>query len=331
VAEPELRGAHQAEWLARLEREHDNLRASLSWCLQNGQVEKALRLGGALWRFWYWHGHLNEGRMWLEGALAAALGSVVSPAIRAKALNGAGTLASVQADYRRAFTLLEASLELWRELGDKRGVAITLNSLGSAMYDRGDFDSAFRNQEESLALAREIGDKWGIASTLNSLGELARCRGDYAAARSLYQESLALRQELGNKVGIAVCLHNLGYVAQHEQDASQASALFAEALSLAQEAGDMQSIAECLTGMAGVLVSRNQPVDAARLFGSAEAIFDSISAGLEPADRAERDRNLAAARKGQTDDAAFSAAWAAGRTMPLEKVVEFALENSIHA
>src|ERR687889_1684888 len=63
-AHPELKGANQLEWLERLEAEHDNMRAALSWALERKDVELALRLGGALGWFWSVRGYHSEGRRW---------------------------------------------------------------------------------------------------------------------------------------------------------------------------------------------------------------------------------------------------------------------------
>jgi non-specific serine/threonine protein kinase len=75
--EPELVGPRQAMSLERLEREHDNLRAVMQWLLGQQEAvqgrEMALRLGGALRVFWVVHGHITEGRHFLECALAVGV------------------------------------------------------------------------------------------------------------------------------------------------------------------------------------------------------------------------------------------------------------------
>lgn len=79
-AEQELGGPQQVGWLEQLEREHDNLRAAMRWSLEQGKardnLEMAWRLGNALRWFWQRRGHLNEGRIFLERALAGSQGSV---------------------------------------------------------------------------------------------------------------------------------------------------------------------------------------------------------------------------------------------------------------
>lgn len=105
--------------LERLQTEHDNLRAALSWALEpadrSGEhAESGLRIATALERFWLVYG-VSEGRGWLERGLS---GSGVSPRVRARALNQAGWIALFQGGQDRAVAMLEESLALFKELGD---------------------------------------------------------------------------------------------------------------------------------------------------------------------------------------------------------------------
>lgn len=69
AAKLELKRGGQSPWLERLQMEQDNLREAFRWMVAQGEVEGALRLGGALWHFWYTCGYSNEGRRWLEQAV----------------------------------------------------------------------------------------------------------------------------------------------------------------------------------------------------------------------------------------------------------------------
>jgi len=180
-AEPALTGAEQGTWLARLEGEHDNLRAALQWSRDSGESALGLRLAGALWRFWYVRGHLSEGRAWLDGLLALTTSDREPDvaAIRAKALTGAGVLANIQGDYDRATVLCEESLTLYRRLDDTRGPAVALNILGNLAMNQGAYARAVALSEESLALYRTLGDKRGMAVALNNLGVVLLHQGAY--------------------------------------------------------------------------------------------------------------------------------------------------------
>jgi non-specific serine/threonine protein kinase len=143
-AEPQLTGAQQAMWLARLDREHDNLRAVLRWAEEHEEHrEVGLQVAAALWRFWFVRGHYGEGRSWLEvfctpAPSGAGQSSIATVAVRATALEGAGNLAEMHGEYARATLLHEESLALRRGLGDERGIAMSLNSLGNMFQEQGD-------------------------------------------------------------------------------------------------------------------------------------------------------------------------------------------------
>ena len=167
-AEPQLRGARQGAWLARLEREHDNLRAALNWAIEGHSAAGAgLRLAARLVRFWMIRGYKFEGRQWLARALAQAENA--EPAERARALSGAGTLAASQGDYGQARPLFEASLALHQALGDVAESARVLTNLGNVAAHLGDYPRARALLEEALALRRGLKDLQGIATTLDGL------------------------------------------------------------------------------------------------------------------------------------------------------------------
>ncbi|MBI3975661.1 MAG: tetratricopeptide repeat protein [Armatimonadetes bacterium] len=285
-AEPELAG-RQEVWLNRLETEHDNLRAALKHSLRSEDAEAALRLGGALWRFWQVRGYWSEGRQWLEAALAAS--GRAPAALRGKVMTGAGVLAQQQGDYEQAKALSEGGMTLQQELGDEQGMAVSLSTLGNVAYHRGDYTAAQQLHEESLSYGRAVGnvhsvaaslvnlailadhqgtyekaaalcreslhlfreadDKRGSGFVLNMLGILASDQGDYTAARPLFEESLGIRRELGDRRGIAASVNNLGLVAREQGDYAAAQALYEESLAIRRELGDKQGIAASLSNL----------------------------------------------------------------------------------
>jgi len=319
-AEPALTGAAQGTWLARLEGEHDNLRAALRWSRDSGETVLGLRLAGALWRFWYVRGHLSEGRAWLDGLLALTTSEGPDAAVRAKALTGAGVLANIQGDYDHATALCEESLALYRGLHDARGAAVALNILGNLAMSQGAYARAVALSEESLALHREIGDKRGIAVGLNNLGVIVLHQGSYERAATLCAESVALNRELGDKRGISAALHNLGDVAREQGDYARASSLYAEGLALYQAMGNKEGVAGCLEAVAGAAYAQGQMERATRSYAAAEALRDAIGAPLTSTNRATHDQALVNARRA-LGEPAFAAAWAAGAALSMDQAV----------
>src|SRR5437588_174227 len=244
--EQKLRSAQQVIWLERLEREHDNLRTALRWLVEREEVEMALRLGGAMCQFWAMRGHLSEGRQSLEGILSGSNLETVSMRVRAKALNGAGVMAHTQGDYGQAKVLCQESLELFRKLGNRRGIASSINGLAFVAMVAGDYAAASGMFEESLVLFRELGDKWNLADTLYFSALAASFRVDQtdtAAARSMVEESLAISRELGDQRGLAYSLNLLGFVSLLQGEGAAACTLIEESLAIHKALGNRQGIA----------------------------------------------------------------------------------------
>jgi len=318
LAEAEPRSAERMRWLEQLESEHDNLRAVLQWSLESGEVVYGLRLAGALWRFWDVHGHLSEGRRWLDELLASK--SHAPALVRAKALRCAGLLALNQNDYERARTLLEESLALYRELGDQEGIAWVLNNIGNVALDQGDYERAVSLYNESLAYYRELDDKDGISRTLNNLAIVAAYQEDYDQSLSLFEESLVVHRELGYKDGIAQLLTNLGELTLRQGNYERSVVYYQEGLAMHWELGYKNGIAYCMEGLAAVTTNLGYPIQAAQLWGAAQKLRETIGTSLSSADYADYERHVATARA-QTNETEFARAWEKGRTTPLEQII----------
>jgi tetratricopeptide (TPR) repeat protein len=229
-AKGELSGPGQVEWLQKLEREHDNLRAALAWCRESGAGRTGLRLTASLWLFWYIRGHVREGERWLATVLA---GHPDRTSDRAEALRGRGALAYKQRRYDEAIAYFEESLSIFRELDDATGAGACLANLATAVQDRGELDRAMALQQEALTLRRGAGDDVGVASTLSNIGVLHYLKAEYEPAARLLEESLALYRSLGDTGSVAIALNNLGELALKRGRDANAAPLFREGLSLA--------------------------------------------------------------------------------------------------
>ncbi|HEV2461320.1 MAG TPA: tetratricopeptide repeat protein, partial [Ktedonobacterales bacterium] len=292
-AEPQLVGPEAPDWLHRLEREHDNLRAALGWARECGEVETGLRLVGAIWPYWEARGHLREGRAWVEGLLALEAAPLEaggggdeaaseSPAtatertgaarVWGRALFTGGRLALWQGEYAVAADWLEQAVALARRAGDWRTTALALNSLGLVAFDQGDRERAAAHVEESLALYREVGDRRGIGLELNNLGHVAVNRDDLERGEALHMEALALFREVGDRMDIALALNSLGVVAVYGGDLERGATLCAEALALWRQVGDQQGIVRALGSVGWVALKRGEVAQAEALIREALAL-----------------------------------------------------------
>ena len=333
--EPELMGPRQASSLARLEREHDNLRAALRWARECGDRTIGLRLGAALWRFWWTRGYLAEGRRWLDAFLGLAPGAEGLDPVRARALGAAGVLAAIAGAYDRATTLLDEALALRRALGDERGIAVTLGNLGGVAMKMGDYGRADRLFAEDLAARRALGDMWGIASALNNLAELARLRGDYQGAIARAAESMTFYERVGDASGVANVLHIQGGAALRQGAYDRAAAAFTRGLDLARAVGDKSDEADCPEGLAAVATGQTQSEHAVQLYGVAARLRDKGGLPLPPVDQTDYERAVSDARAARGNDR-FAVAWAKGvgahdaEGAPLDGIIAAVRKQTIH-
>jgi predicted ATPase/class 3 adenylate cyclase len=364
-AEPMLWGAEDAAWLNRLEQEHNNMRAALSWAIAHESAELALRLSGALQWFWFAWAYYDEGRSWLEQALVKE--DRASTAVRAKGLDAVGWLAHEQGDIDRATAAAEKGLKLsneagvgnvvvadlkhvlgetarqrgdydlamefydeglklYQEAGDRRGVAWSLGSLANAAGDRGDHEQAKRLYEEGLVLSRRLGGARPLGAYLLSLGYEFLLEGNLERAAELNEEAEALFRKQGRRGDLRHVLPNLGWVALLQGDHERAEDVHEECLVLCRDLGDRLTASESIEGLACTAWAKGEAGRASVLFGAAEALREAAGYQLAPRDRSLREPYLTAARS-QVGEAAWSEAWEEGRSMQFEDAIVYALED----
>ncbi len=247
-AEPHLKEVQQVLWWRQLEQEQENLRTALAWLIGQEEGELALCLSGALWRFWMIRGYWSEGWRWLEAALGLPQ-MQGRTARRATALYGAGELAH-RLGHPVARSLLEESVSIYRELGDKRGLTESLGEFGSILSAQNDLAAARTLLEEGLVLAREVGDSWLLANALRKVGEFMSYHYDYKSARLNLEESVALYRELKDQHALSSTLHELTEVTVFDGKVAQAAALALESLALARELDNGPDITRALYWLA---------------------------------------------------------------------------------
>ncbi len=276
-AEQGMTGPQQAVLLERLEQEHGNLRAAMQWSTSQAEGGKvmALRLGGALFSFWYGRGYFSEGRDFLERALSRS--DEVPAPVRAKALYAASQLQKVLGSLDRAEAFCEQSLALYRELGDAVGIASCLHLLADIAWERGNLTAARSLGEESLQLFREGRDITSVADVLHHLGTLAFEQGEYARGRDLLMESVTINRELGNTLPLADSLLNLARLYHASgSDVAQAHILLDESFALSREVGDKVVIAFCLNLWGMLALSEGDTARAASRIEQALALFQEM-------------------------------------------------------
>ena len=328
-AEPELTGRNQERWLDALSAEHDNLRAALHRAAEGGELETALRLGGALWRFWQMRGHLREGSERLSRLLELP-GAADHPEALAKALEAAGSIVYWMADFPAARSFYERALEIHRRLGNTRGVAEQLYNVTFTYRlpppPLTDLAKAQQLLEESLALFRDIGDEQGVAKVLWGLGNVRLIHGDADGALASSRESLELGRKLGDRYGQTWSLWLVGASALDSGDLVLASLSLREALRMLEEVGDTSGVPIILSELAAVAMTGGDAAHAVRLQAAAESVEDSIGTGLGRATSRREER--ARAVRNLVGDKDLAGVWDEGQAMTVEEAVAYALEEA---
>jgi tetratricopeptide (TPR) repeat protein len=318
-ADPEIMETADSTWLDVLDREHDNLRAALTWSRDTSDHDTLLRLAGDLALFWYYRGYLDEGRRWLDQALETPPDDA-SPRPRAWALACRGMLASVCGEMDRAAPLLTESFSWWEQTSDAYGYAIARSMLGGVYVSQGRYDEAIALFAPNRDYFRDNGHDNMHGHALFHLGLIAWVQGDDAHARVQLLESVEYFDRSGTPVDAIDPLRYLGLLACAAGDLDEAARRFREEWTRLRQRGSRAALAVGLADVATLATAREAWQAAVRLFAHAEALLQAEAAAFTLPARDHYERAHVRAREA-LGDAAYQASAVAGRALTLEQAL----------
>ena len=343
LAEPaaaELAGPGQLTWLDRLETEHDDLLAAMSWRADQGPPERALHLFWVTWKFWWLHGHTAQLARLVDDF--AANSARLPPPQRTIALSAAGFILIANGDQAKAETLFGQSLPLYRQVSGKFGVVLNATGLGVLGYLaalRRDYPRATDLLGKSQALLRHVSDNdltgydrlqhlMTIALVDNFLGQIRLSQGDNDAAARLFTDGLAVARRAQDRISLLISLYDLALSRQAQGDLAGAAGHLKEGLAIAAETGDETSAAYYLEGLAAVAGQQDNPQRAVRLLAAARSLLETNGSGWLHAyvPRVPHDGAVLAALRSRLGDAAFEQAQTWGASTGSRRAREYALE-----
>ncbi|PBC39575.1 protein kinase [Rhodococcus sp. ACS1] len=274
-AESDWVSPRQLEWITRLEREHPNFRSALRFCLsEQDDAEDGLRLAAGLFPFWLSRGHLAEGRLWLDRALASKM--VTPTEGRAKSLYLASVLAGMQGDIPAGETLLAKGNGIADGFDNDSMSALAGYATGCTALYSGKPSLAVVCFEKAIAEARGDGYIFCQIGSLLGLGLAFMLLDDSARAIHWYETMLAVTERHGELLYSGRASTVGGWALWRGGDPGRATAVLEQGLRQASRVDDPVGCARCLQTLAWIEADQCREDRAAVLLGAAESMWRDI-------------------------------------------------------
>ncbi len=217
------------------------------------------------------------------------------------------------------------SLDLFEKVGPTSGSALALVHLGQALFYQGQIDESGPVFEKSLGLGRQAESPRSsiCALSLNYLGEIAMLHDEFRQARELVDQSLRLSRSSGLSGCIELGCYSAGYLALENGELESAAFHFREGL-LQQSLKEDWCVLQILEAVAALMVVRNELLGASRLYAASEGLRESLRIPQWPVYEARYETSLAALKK-QLDGPTWTEVSQAGRALPLDQAILYAL------
>ncbi len=321
--EPGLYDSKQAIAVSILAREQDNLRAALTWAIEQNEVEIAQRMCGALGMFWEARTQFQEAHLWIDRVLQ--MSRHTPPAVHAKLLMAASRIALWEIDCERSREMAQQALALYEAVDDVVGKTLAIFQIGDTWHMQGEYALATRYFEESLQLQRQQENWRSYAFTLSRLGAMAILQGNFLQAWTWLSEAVILQREYSEPGLLNVTLVYLGVLALVQGDLQQSLNYLREGLLLAQQTGNRYMLGIDLIAFGCLLGTIQGPSSTARVCSGAEAILERLNTALPAAYRPLYAAYLGSI-KSLVDESAWEIWWAEGKLLSQEEIRMIALD-----
>jgi predicted ATPase/DNA-binding SARP family transcriptional activator len=289
-----LRGPEWLDWVTRLELEHDNIWAALTYARHAPDPDVAIRLGSSLGWYFSFSERVSEGRKFLELALELATDDA-PVALRLELLGCLCFLATEELDLDAAIEAGERALALAATdpaLVDTGSVRALLSL---ALARSGEERRAAELAEEARALSEAGGDQWE-AAVANIVGAMdAAVAHDVPTAAALSANAIRHAEAIRCVPGLLPATLLEAWVAEQRDDPEAAIAAYGRVIELAKQARFADHSAFALARLGSIARGSGKRDQADELFRRALAAAEAARASWVVAyARVELARGLAA-------------------------------------
>ena len=318
-AEPEIAlGRFSTGWFTRLDEERDNIRAALTWSVEQGAAERAQRIAGSTAEHWAFRGDFREGQAWCERALALdAQGT--SARARSGIWHGIAHLANYRGDHTSALAAAQQMLQV-AEAGEETIERVRAHfALAFTWRSQERCDLSLEHARAAETLARQIADAGWIAWALseiaqNPLAPDAEARGE---------EALALFRDLDSDWGQSFVLAILAELTARRRDVPRAAQFYQASLALQQPLEDRLGTLDIVAGAAALALERGRLEEAAHLLAAAVTWAQDLGYSLEYKVR-PKPLELSSLLQRRLAAATFDEAWRRGASMTQQEAIRLA-------
>ena len=357
--------SERRSWFHSLELETDNIRAAIRSLIQVGNAQWALRLGAAQHWVWEQQESFTEARKILEEILHMP-GAQAATVYRARSAYSAATMAYRLSDFAGANHRMQEAIRIFRESGDRRGLASALLGAGAPLQQLNRWSEARAHLQESADIWAELGNETGRDYALNNLATVAQSEHDYEGARALleplverfrlrgdtqatasalvalgdiaaaqqnppfaqscYTEALELFRTLRDDAGIGRVLAHLGDLNCDCGDHRAATNFYLEALRETVKVGRRSNIARVLGSIAECTAVQSRPKRALMLAGAATSMWSAVNGGDATARQCIQ--KIFDRTRLSIDPAEHDRVWCAGQCLTLDQVIQYAFGDT---